>query len=180
MSSLADQLLKAGLTTKQKAKQANTAKRQKKKQERKGNVAVDDSLKQQVAQSQQEKKEKDAQLAAKAKADLEAKENKAAVKQMILQHHIKDIDGESLFNFTFENKVKDLRVTEQLRKSLVSGTVGVCVLEKDFYLLPAELINKITTRDESAKVCLNDIEDALEVDEDDPYADYVIPDDLMW
>ncbi|WP_199609955.1 DUF2058 domain-containing protein [Flocculibacter collagenilyticus] len=180
MGSLADQLLKAGLTTKQKAKQANTAKRKQQKQQRKGNVAVEDDLKKEIEQAKQAKLEKDRELAAQKKAELTAKENKAAVKQMVLQHHIKDSEGESVFNFTYDNKVKELKVTESLRNSLAAGTVGVCAVDKEFYLLPAELIQRIATRDDSVIACLHDQDDNQVLDEDDPYADYVIPDDLMW
>jgi uncharacterized protein YaiL (DUF2058 family) len=49
----------------------------------------------------------------------------------------------------------------------------------EYELLPAAAAEKIMQRDASVIVLLNRDERAT-VDEDDPYADYQIPDDLMW
>ena len=43
--------------------------------------------------------------------------------------------------------------------------------------MPTTVAEKIRQRDEAAVVLLND---RNVQDEDDPYADYPIPDDLMW
>ena len=48
-----------------------------------------------------------------------------------------------------------------------------------YELLPAVAAEKIMQRDDAVIVLLNS-NDKPEVDEDDPYADYQIPDDLMW
>jgi len=63
MASLQDQLLKAGLTTKQKTRQANSDKRKKNKQKRSG-VQHDETLQEQIKQD-----------LAKAKAEKQAKDN---------------------------------------------------------------------------------------------------------
>ena len=50
-----------------------------------------------------------------------------------------------------------------------------------YHLIPAEAARKIQEREANAIVLLNEFdknEDGIE--EDDPYAAYEIPDDLMW
>ncbi len=85
MASLQDQLLKAGLTTKQKARQANSDKRKTNKQKRSG-VAVDASLQEQVKKelevAKQEKLARDTALNDEKKAALAAKEQQLRVRQI--------------------------------------------------------------------------------------------------
>jgi uncharacterized protein len=52
-------------------------------------------------------------------------------------------------------------------------------MANDYELLPAAAAEKIMQRDALVIVLLNRNEQAA-VDEDDPYASYQIPDDLMW
>ena len=46
-------------------------------------------------------------------------------------------------------------------------------------MIPKIAANKIIERDDSFIVLLNDIQHEQN-NEDDPYADYQVPDDLMW
>lgn len=82
MASLQDQLLKAGLTTKQKARQANSDKRKKNKQKRSGanvKVSLQEKVKQDLAKTQQEKKLKDNALNDEKKNNLLQKSNSYAL-----------------------------------------------------------------------------------------------------
>ena len=61
------------------------------------------------------------------------------------------------------------------------GRIAIARLKNEYYLIPAEAATKILERDEGSIVLLNDAkQDDSEAIEDDPYADYQIPDDLMW
>jgi len=57
--------------------------------------------------------------------------------------------------------------------------VAIAKLNDSYELLPAAAAEKIMQRDQDVIVVLNKNEQN-EVAEDDPYADYQIPDDLMW
>lgn len=46
-------------------------------------------------------------------------------------------------------------------------------------IIPASVADKITQRDADS-IVLNNALSQEEQDEDDPYADFKIPDDLMW
>jgi uncharacterized protein YaiL (DUF2058 family) len=183
MASLQDQLLKAGLTTKQKARQANTSQRKTNKQKRSG-VAVGESLQEQVkqdlAKAQQEKSAKDAALNQEKQQQLANKEKALRIQQILEHHQIKNVKGETEYNYTFNSKIKKLFVDAITHRALVNGRLAVCGLAEDSYLVTAETAEKLATLDPSVILVQNDKVDSDVVEADDPYADYQIPDDMMW
>lgn len=181
--SLQDQLLKAGLATKQGARNAQTEKRKRNKQKKKKGTVEVTELDQQVEQARLEKLAKDQALNKDRQQQAERKADMAKVKQMIQQHGLTDIKGDLVFNFSYDNKVKKLTVDNQARDALIGGRLGVCVLGEDFYLLADETVRRLAAIDESVVAYLYDRtagEAEPEIGEDDPYAEYQIPDDLMW
>ena len=102
-----------------------------------------------------------------------------SVKQ-ILEHHNQDsIRGERTFNFTYDNKVKGIDVNEKTQKALSGGRLAICVLEGQFYVLDDEPARKVAEVDEKYIVFHVEPENKPK-DEDDPYADFEVPDDLVW
>ncbi|WP_371377594.1 DUF2058 domain-containing protein [Thalassotalea aquiviva] len=183
MSSLQEQLLKAGLTTKQKARQANTDKRRKNKQKRSGanvEVSLQEQIKQDLEAAQAEKAAKDKALNEEKKMQLAAKELQNRISQILQHHHVKNYEGELAYNYTDENKVKKLFVNNQTQQALVNGRLAVCGLMGTTYIVTSQTAEKIATLDPSVILLHNDNVTGDEVDEDDPYAEYQIPDDLMW
>lgn len=183
MASLQDQLLKAGLTTKQKAKQANTEKRKAKKQKNSGvklEASLQEKVQQDLVKAKAEKAAKDAELNALKKQALLEKEKVNRIQQILQHHVIKSTDGELAYNYTFANKVKKLFVNEKTQKALINGRLALCGLNEATFIVTSETAAKIATIDESVILLKNDkIEDDT-VAEDDPYAEFQIPDDLMW
>ncbi len=184
-SSLQDQLLKAGLATKQGARTAQTEKRKKNKQKKKKGADTRSELTKELEQSKLDKQQKDLELNQQIKAEADAKAQKAQVIQMIKDHGLTDFKGDLTFNFTYQNKIKKLNVDGKARDALVSGRLGVCVLEgeDDFYLLVESSVRKLLTIDDTVVAYLYDRtkeEEAAVVEEEDPYAEYQIPDDLIW
>jgi uncharacterized protein YaiL (DUF2058 family) len=183
MASLQDQLLKAGLTTKQKARQANSDKRKKSKQKRSG-VAIEQSLQEQVKQDlakvTAEKAAKDKALNEEKKRQLEAKELQLRILQILQHHSIKGVDGEIAYNYTDNGKVKKLMVDDVTQKALINGRLAICGLNEKNYLVTSETSDKIASLDDTVILVSNDKVEDESVDEEDPYAEYQIPDDLMW
>lgn len=183
MASLQDQLLKAGLTTKQKARQANTDKRKKNKQKRSG-VKVESSLqekvKQEVVALQKDKQAKDAALNAEKKRKLAEKEQKLRILQILQHHQITNVDGESEYNYNFNNTIKKLYLNEITHKALVNGRIALCGQDDVTYIVTSETASKLAELDENVVLLQNDKVVSEQTDEDDPYAEYQIPDDLMW
>lgn len=183
MSSLQDQLLKAGLTTKQKARQANSDKRRKNKQKRSGakvEASMQEQVKQDLAKQQAQKQEKDKALNEQKKAELAQKEHHQRVLQILIHHSLSDIDGELEYNYTFGSTIKKLYVTQAIQDALVNGRLALCGLDEKTYVVTAETAEKLATIDENVVLLKNDRKLDEQVDEDDPYADFQIPDDLMW
>ena len=61
---------------------------------------------------------------------------------------------------------------------LSRGQLAIVRLDQGYELVPAKVAEKISQRDPQCVVVLN--EARTELDEEDPYADFQIPDDLMW
>jgi len=183
MPSLQDQLLKAGLTTKQKARQANSDKRKKNKQQRSGvkhELSLQEKVKQDLASNQEEKAKKDAELNAERQKQLAQKENHLRILQILQHHQLSNINGETEYNYTFNGKVKKLLVDAITHKALVNGRLAICGLEEKSYVVTYETAEKIATLEPTVILVQNDKALDESADEDDPYADFQIPDDLMW
>lgn len=179
MASLQDQLLKAGLANKQSAKQARSEKRKKNKAVRKNQAQADTSLQDKINQEKAQQAQKDLEKNQAIKAQLDKKSELGKVKQMIEQLHIKDYEGELEYNYVYQGKVKKLLLNEINHNALVKGRLSICAFDGAIYLLPSIAAQKIALVDESYILLMNDNE-PVEVDEDDPYAEFQIPDDLMW
>ncbi len=180
MGSLQDQLLKAGLTTEHKAKVAKTEKRKaQKKKKKKGATSDQSDLQKHIEQTKLEQQRKAEELNQAKQAELKEREQVARVKQILEHHNQDEIRGEVTFNFTYDNKVKELDVNEQTKQALSKGRLAICVLEGKFYVLQDEPARKIAEVDEKY-IVFHVADDKVESDEDDPYAGYEIPDDLTW
>ena len=174
-NALQAQLLKAGLVDSKKAKKIS---KQSDHAKRTGN-SEDAEVKKALAEAQAKKLEKDQKLNQQRQQALEEKSLRANVVQMIKQHQITDTQGEVTYQFVDESKIKKIDVTQKLYDQIVAGHVVIARLETGYALLPRPLADRINAKLEGFMVVSNDKSDA-ELDEDDPYAAYVIPDDLMW
>jgi uncharacterized protein YaiL (DUF2058 family) len=183
MASLQDQLLKAGLTTKQKSQQANSDKRKKNKQKRSGvqhGASLQEQVKQDLEKAKLEKQIKDNALNDEKKKQLALKEQSLRIKQILIHHQLKGVNGESEYNYTFGNKIKKLLVDAVTHKALVNGRLALCGVDDITYLVTSETAEKVAELDNTVILVQNDKLISDSVDEDDPYAEFQIPDDLMW
>ena len=178
MASLQDQLLQSGLIDKKKAKQLKHEHRKETKGRQKGQPHIDEN-KEQAKRTQLEKIERDRQLNKEQQAEAEKRAIKAQIIQLITMNRITRDKGDVPYQFTDGTRIKKIYVTQQIQKDLINGRLAIAKLGTDYELLPAPAAEKIIQRDPLAIVAMNQYE-TEGVDEDDPYADYQIPDDLMW
>lgn len=178
MPSLQDQLLQAGIVDKKKAKKINQERRKEAKQKGKGQPVVDDN-KRAAQQALAEKAERDREINRQRNLEAEKKAIRAQVVQLIELNRIERRTGETAYNFADGKKVKKLYVTALQHAQLVKGLLAIVKLREQYELVPAAVAEKIKQRDEAAVLVLNTAS-AAQREEDDPYADYQIPDDLMW
>ncbi|WP_180081013.1 DUF2058 domain-containing protein [Acinetobacter sp. YH12201] len=175
-NALQAQLLKAGLVDNKKAKKLS---KQAVHEQRTGQ-SNEAELKAKIAQDQKEKLARDQALDLEKKRLLQGKELKAAIVQMINQHKIKDTDGEVAYQFIDDNKVKKIYLNQQIYNALVAGSLIIAKEADSYAVLPKALAERINDKMEGFIIVNNSEKNEQTTDEDDPYAAYVIPDDLMW
>ncbi len=178
-NSLQDQLLKAGMINKKKAQSAKKAKHQQKVQAKKGELTEAQLAKQRAEKAKKEKIEKDRLLNQQRNEQAKQKAIVAQIRQIIQTNRLTDTEGETAYNFTDQKIIKRIYITEALINDLSRGSLAVALMDDQYHLIPKGAAEKIRQQDESYIIVLNDqAEDAD--DEDDPYADFKIPDDMMW
>ena len=178
-NSLQDQLLKAGLVDEQKLKQARSTKHKKTKQHAgPRNAAVDNEARQAAERARREKLERDRELNLRRQeeAALRAAENE--IRQLIHVHRVVRDRSDLAFNFTDGTKLKRIYVDKEQHAKLVAGTLAVVRQDAFYEVVPAEIAVRVAARDASLVLVHNKAVE--EKDADDPYADYQVPDDLIW
>jgi len=179
-NSLFDQLKKSGLVDKNKAQKVKHSQYKNKKQKTsKGAAPQVDEAKQLAQKAHAEKVERDRQLNQQLKEEAERKAIAAQIKQLIESNCVEERDGEIVYNFTDANVVKRIHVSEQAHKHLTTGRLAIAKLGERYKLVPMVVAEKIKQRDEQC-IIMSEYVAEPELDEEDPYADYKIPDDLMW
>ncbi|EOV0850244.1 DUF2058 domain-containing protein [Vibrio parahaemolyticus] len=168
---LQEQMLKAGLVNEKKLKKVKKGSKKSRVQEREVKAAVEESKRQQV--------ERDKQLSQQQNAERLSKEIKAQINQLIEMNKIELKDGDIKYNFTHGTLVKSLYVDSLIREQLIKGILAIAIVGESYVVIPRGVANKIAQRDESVIIEQKEAESDIPA-EDDPYADFVVPDDLMW
>ncbi|MEZ9059756.1 DUF2058 domain-containing protein [Vibrio pelagius] len=168
---LQEQMLKAGLVNEKKLKKAKKGSKKSRVQAREAKAAAEENrLAQQAKDKELNQQMKEKQL---------SKEIKAQVKQLIAMNKIEQKDGEIKYNFTDGTLVKHLYVEELTQKQLSKGILSIARDGEGYVIIPTSVANKIAMRDEESIVDTQTTSEEA-IDEDDPYKDFVVPDDLMW
>lgn len=174
--SLREQLLAAGLGTKKQAKQAEREQHQ----HAKNKAARQAEQERKAAEARAAKAARDAELNRKRQENLERKERWAQIKQLIEQHRLPKPESDEYFNFIDREKVRRFPVDGPLREKIIRGEVIIVRCEGRYDIVPPDIAERIREREPRAVVALPAKESSPPPDENDPYKDYVVPDDLMW
>ena len=178
MASLQEQFLKAGLVDKKKVKQANQEKSQQKKVERRTGTQTVDEVRLAALETQRKHAERARELNAQRDAAATQKAIMAQIVQMVQQSRQSKGKGDIAYNFTHDNKIKRIYVSAAVQSNLIAGRLVIVCQGENSELVPRVIADKIAERDPSLVVRVN--KTSAEIDADDPYAAYQIPDDLMW
>ena len=177
-STLREQLLKAGLVS-EKQVRATEQHQQKPKPQSRHKPPPTSEQKRSAEQAQAAKAAKDAQLNKQRQQAAEAKARAVEIKQLVEQNKLpKILDSEDRFNFVAGKKLRFILVDAATRSGLNNGTLFIIRYDGKSEVVPAAIAERIRERDERAVVKLSDKADT--VDENDPYKDFVVPDDLKW
>jgi uncharacterized protein len=171
--SLREQLLAAGFGKKKAEQDARKAKeqaeRKAKEQQRAAQAQAAQAAKAARAQEAQQRRQEEAAR----------KERWTQIKQLIEQHRLPKLESDEYFNFVARGKVRRLPVDAQLRDRIVSGELVIVRCEGKHDVVPRDIAERIRGYDARAVIVLQDSAGS-EPSADDPYKDYVVPDDLKW
>ncbi|MFA0412717.1 DUF2058 domain-containing protein [Vibrio renipiscarius] len=168
---LQEQMLKAGLVNEKKLNKAKKGSKKSRVQAREVKAAVEENKRQQ--------QERDKELSTQQNEQRLNNEVRAQIKQLIEMNKIDFKNGDIKYNFTDGTLVKSLYVDNMTRSQLISGILTIARNEESYVIIPSVVANKIAQRDEQVIIEQKQPEADVAV-EDDPYADFVVPDDLMW
>ena len=177
MSSIRDQLLKAGLVTEEQVKKAETKPKPNTKNKRTGKASTGQVGKQRKPQKQVPKKreltdlerfyqERDktdkAEKAEQEKQKKEAarirKEKRAKIGALIKNNLVNEESAEQRYNFVVGSSVKYLFVTDAQQEQLAKGELAIVFLGEKRCLIPIEMGNQIKEIEPSRLVIVSEPE----------------------
>jgi uncharacterized protein len=178
MASLQDQFLKAGLVDKTKAKLVNQDKNKQRKIERRSGEQSVDEARLAALETQRRNAEKAREANAQRDAAATQKAIVAQIADLVQKNRQSKGRGDVPYNFTHGSKIDRIHVSAEVQAHLVAGRLVIVCLNGATELVPRVIADKIAERDPALVVRVN--KTSNEIDPDDPYAAYQIPDDLMW
>ena len=175
-----DQFLKAGVVTKQQVKKAQSDKNKKNKQQRSKKEKAVDENKLKAQQLANEKAAADRELNKKKEEQARQKAISAEIDQLITKNCLKRDDEKCdiAYNFEHRKKVNRVYVNKEMKQDIINGKLGIARIEGRYELIPQLIAEKIQQRNDK-RVVLFEKEDVV-IDENDPYAEFQVPDDLVW
>lgn len=174
-----DQLLKAGLVTKKQVQKANQDKNKKHKQQRSKKAKPVDQTKLKAQQAAQDKAKRDRELNKRKQEQARQKANSIEINQLITNNCLtRDESCEIIYNFEHNKKIKRIYIDAQMKQKIIQGKLGIARIEGRYELVPINIAEKIQLRNAKRIVLFSD--EKQTVDDNDPYAEHQIPDDLMW
>ena len=180
-NSLQEQLLKAGLVKEKQLKKANSEKRKQTRAQLHSKEGVVDEAREAALQALAEKAERDRALAREQNLAAERKAIAAQIRQIITMNRQPKNTGDIAYNFVHDKKIKTLHVDKTTQEHLVHGRLAIVTLDERYEIVPQAAALKIQLRDPAVVIVCNEQQKAPDGSvEDDPYADYKVPDDLMW
>jgi uncharacterized protein len=183
-STLREQLLKAGLVTEkqvrateqQQQKQQHRPPQQQSKQQRQKPQPTEQ--KRAVEQAQAAKVARDQQLNKQREQNAQNKARFAEIRQLIEQNKLPKVESDERFNFVAGSKLRFVAVDAARRAGINEGTLFIVRFEGQSEVVPAAIAEKIRERDPRVVIAVKN--DEKPADENDPYKDFVVPDDLKW
>ena len=186
LNALQEQLLKAGLAKKSKAAEAA---REQEKARRGEAPSAAAEIQREAERAREEKVERDRALAAAQKAEAQAKALKAQARQIIADKRVA-AKGDIAYRFPMDGAIRSVLVDEALRRQLANGQLVIVRTDDGVALLPRLAADKVRERAAGWIVLDNRSDGGAEADgppdgagsaEDDAYyAQFTVPDDLVW
>ncbi|GAB4197931.1 MAG: DUF2058 family protein [Wenzhouxiangellaceae bacterium] len=171
-----DQLLKAGVVDKKKANRARQEQHRRRKQGEADTTTQE--AREAAEQRRQQQQERDRELNRQQQQARQQQADQARIGQWIAEHKVDRRRADEAFHFSHAGVITSLLVTAEQRRDLSAERLAVVQSDTGFELLPGAIAQKIAAVDESRVVVLE--QQTLSEEEAQAYADYPVPDDLVW
>jgi uncharacterized protein len=181
-SSLRDQLLKVGLVSETKVKQATQADEQRRKQIKNAGKSRAIPAPPTAAQKAQAAKvARDLELNRRQQEKAQRRALRAQLEQLIEQARLPRLESEDYYSFVDEGRVRRVAVDAERRAAIIAGHLMIVRYRGHLEVVPLEAAQRIRERDEHAVISRDDSKETKDAPaEEDPYKDFVVPDDLTW
>jgi len=180
--SLREQLLAAGLVTEKQVKQAEKEQSHVQHRQKKTTSKAAPPPKAPTAaeRAQEAKAARDRELNRKKEEKAARRARAVAINQLVEQNRIPRVEDENpeFYNFVDGGKIYRIAVKGDTRERVVNGSLVVARYRGFFALVPKDAADKIRAIEPNA-VLVHKVESTT-ADENDPYKDFVVPDDLKW
>jgi uncharacterized protein YaiL (DUF2058 family) len=178
-NSLQEQLVKAGLATQDQARKTRTTRRK----DRKQGKAQDDGAKRAAEARRQQQAERDRKLNEKRETERKNQEIRQRIRDMVLEASLNSDKADTPYNVLHGAKVRRIYVTAEQRDGLAGGKLAVATARGRHHVIPLDVADNIAAMMPDYYLYRADkpqTADPAPAEGDDPYAEYAIPDDLMW
>jgi uncharacterized protein len=179
MNSLRDQLLKAGLVTEEKVKQASVADEQRRRQIKQGGKSRPNNAPPSAAQqAQAQKVARDLELNRRQQEKAQRKALRAQIEQLIEPARLPRLESDDYYSFIDSGKIRRVAVDAARREGICEGRLVIVRYRGHHEVVPADVAQRVRERDQHSVISRDESRET--VAEDDPYKDFVVPDDLTW
>jgi len=177
-NSLQEQLVKAGLATEEQARKSRSGKRRDRKQGR----PRDDGAKRAAAARREEQARRDRELNDKREAERREQELRRRIRDLVLGASLNEPSAEVPYHVLHGSKARRIYVTEEQRKGLAEGRLAVATARGRHHVIPLEVADRIAGLMPGYYVYRADLHagGGTAQAQDEAYAGYEVPDDLMW
>lgn len=180
--SLRDQLVKSGLAREQDLRKTRSEKRQGRRRDKgKGGSAEagpQSEAARLAAQREADKRARDRTLNRRREEERRRQADEHAAREMVIAHEVPH-DGEVPFNFQHGERIRKLDVSDAQRRELAAGRLAIARTRGRYRLIPADIVERVRAR--APFLIAWTAAAATDGKPEDPaYADYPVPDDLMW
>ena len=182
--SLQDPLLKTGLTDARQVKKIAREKYAAAKHNAGESAA--DAAKRLAQETQAARAERDREINRQKQEALARKAVAAQVRQLVEANRVERQGGELAYRFADGTQVQKIYVTALVQRQLARGQLAIARLDGKYELIPGEVAGRIRERDPAGEfvnvlvLATTAGKNDAQPDADDPYAQFQIPDDLMW
>ncbi|HYM35054.1 MAG TPA: DUF2058 domain-containing protein [Steroidobacteraceae bacterium] len=182
--SLREQLLAAGLVNKKQVEQAEKQKSQQEHKAKKDKSQTQSTPKPPVLTAAQRaeaaKVARDKELNRKKEEKAARRARAVAINQLVEQNRIPRVADENpdFYNFVDGGKIHRIAIKGDTREKILGGELLVVRFRGFFALVPKDTAEKIRAIDPNA--VLEHKSETNTSDENDPYKNFVVPDDLKW